>query len=361
MNWSGDFLKMEESGFGVFNITSFDSEDNLTLSCAAKNIQEPLNLPYPTALVMVVRVLQSVLIFLVFSVGSILNVLVIVLVGRYKKLQTVSFTIALQIVVLDLLLAIFYGLSLITSVANRWVFGEHVCSLVGGVVLVTVLTRTGVLFTFVIDRFLLVYFPFSYTKHQIKTVIILSVMNWFFAVVAAIVAYALDCYTFAPNSLLCVVNAACNSNCSILHIVIHVGFVAPCSIIPIFLYALLFVKAKKAKAAIASVAAGVATSAPPVDWKATITFLLMFLTVFVLTLPNLVILFVLRVLYAEQDAPLGLYLLATVAIRLLSLLPITDAVLILRNRDVREVLREIRQRAGCCSPQADGSDATGTS
>ena len=354
MDWSGEVEMPGSAGLGVFNNTTlFDAEDNLTLSCAAESIQGPVELPYPETLVMVVRILQCILSLLVFVVGCGLNILVVILVAKYKKLQTLSFGIALQIVALDLVLAFMYGFSLPNSIANRWLFGEHVCSLIGVIVLVIVLVRTAVLCIFVIDRFLLVFFPFSYPKHQIVTVVALSALAWLFSLAVAVVGYFLDCYTFIANNWWCFLNVGCNRNCSALQTAVHLVLTAPCIIVPIVLYTLLFMKAKKAKAAMTSAAAGMDGPKLANDWKATITFFLMFLTVFVLTLPNLVIVFVLRVQYDKVEMPLVLYLLSVAATRLLSLLPISDAVLILRNGDVREVVREILEKmVQKCRPNA---------
>ena len=180
---------------------------------------------------------------------------------------------------------------------------------------------------------------------QVKVVITLSVMLWIFSLVVATTGYVIDC-----NTWLCLINGACSNNCSAFLGLFHSLSTVPCCIIPIILYALLFVKAKKAEMATTSVTANVSAPKQAGDWKAIITFFLMFLTIFGLTLPNLVLVFTVRGLYDENDVPLGLYLLSVIATRLLTLIPTTDAVLILRNRDVKEVLREIIEK---CHAKAD--------
>ena len=77
---------------------------------------------------MAMRGVRAFLCIILFFVGTFLNSLVIVLVAKHKKLHTLSFAIALQVVVLDLLLCQILVVNLVSVIANGWLFGEHFCA-----------------------------------------------------------------------------------------------------------------------------------------------------------------------------------------------------------------------------------------
>ena len=120
----------DEDGSGSA-LSNFTEEDNSTLTCAAHDFQGPIELPYSSALTTTLRVIQSIFYCVIIMGGLFLNTLLIVLVAKYKKLQTLSFLVSLQVVVLDWLLsiALFAGLS--TTIANKWLFGEYGCAIIG--------------------------------------------------------------------------------------------------------------------------------------------------------------------------------------------------------------------------------------
>ena len=102
-----------------------EPSDNVTLSCAARNIQGPVILPYSTALTTTVRAILSLYFIILLLAGAFLNTLVLVLVAKYKQLQTYAFGIALQVIILNLLLMIPTMVALVSTISNQWVFGEQ--------------------------------------------------------------------------------------------------------------------------------------------------------------------------------------------------------------------------------------------
>ena len=204
------------SGSSAFNnTTAFDLKDNLTLTCAARNIQHPVELPFSTALDTTVRVFQFTFSFSLLIIGGVLNTLVIVLVAKSKKLRTLSFGIAFLISGVDLSLVIISNLVIMTnSAANRWLFEEHVCALNGILEFCNSILRSALLFIFVIDRFFTVFCPFAYPKYQRKVISFLLVFPWVFSAVFGIIGYVLDCYTFDQMNWLCSINVRCSAACS---------------------------------------------------------------------------------------------------------------------------------------------------
>lgn len=151
------------SGLGFFNHTS-----NTSPICAARYIQGPVEIPHPPALTITMRAIVFLCYLCLVIGGSFLNFLVIVLVAKFKKLQTHSFFIALQIVILNFLVSLSHSRTLVTSLVNRWVFGAYLCAASGAVVFVGYTVRSYLMLVFVIDRFLSVFWPYFYPKHQFK-------------------------------------------------------------------------------------------------------------------------------------------------------------------------------------------------
>ena len=332
------------SGSGSFNNTTvFDLEDNVTLSCAAKNIQDSVIPPYSTTGMIIVRALYALFQLLTFFAGGFLNLFVILLVAKYKKLQTVSFGIALQIVVLDLVFSTVVSLvNLTNSIANRWAFGEHMCVLIGMAVSINIAMRTVSMLVFVVDRFLLVFCPFAYPKYQFKTVVILSIASWLLVIVVDIIGNALDCYTYVPLIWLCVpAYNSCNSTCSVFWGLNAVGIIIPCRITPLFLYAMLFIKARKARKATASLARTVGSgSIIKYDWKATITFFNIFMSLFAFSLPSIAFFVFTGIFYPGERV--SVLILSVAAGSSVSLLTISDPIFIIRNGDMKEAIGDFK-------------------
>ena len=118
---SGEFLSFEE-GSGYANSTG---AENVTFSCLKEAIQASVAtlLPYSSALTMAVRGVMALFYIILIFAGTFLNSLVIVLVAKHKKLHTLSFAIALQVVVLDLLLSLVLVVNLVRS--NHFFFQAH--------------------------------------------------------------------------------------------------------------------------------------------------------------------------------------------------------------------------------------------
>lgn len=296
------------SGSGFYNnTTTFDPEEiNVSLSCVSESIQGPVMLPYSSILLDTVRGVQSIFLSFLFLVGTCLNLLVIILVAKCKKLHTISFGLALQIVAHDLLLSLVVGLlGLISVIANQWIFGQYICAIVGSVLTASSIVRGAIMFIFIVDRFITVFCPFAYPKFQSKIIAIVSIVSWLYAWLVSVIGIFLDCYKFMSTaSWICSFSSACSKNCSIISGLLVGVFSVPASLIPLFLYTLLFIKAKIARKAMTEPTTGIGnvdtTHKPKHDWKATITFFLLFITVFPLTVPSLTIFFTINLLYKRE-------------------------------------------------------------
>ena len=172
-DWLGSLWVEEE------NETALES--NLTLTCAARDIQGPVALPFSTAFTTSIRAIVALCYVLIALAGIILNTLVIVRVAKYKALHTPPFTVALQIIAMNLLHSLVRLFTPANPIANRWVFGEVLCIASGFFAFTTGLLRAILMVVFVIDRYLTVFWTFRYPKYQVKILVYLSVASWLLA------------------------------------------------------------------------------------------------------------------------------------------------------------------------------------
>ena len=123
---------MKGSSDDMFNATTAEDLVNVTLSCAAESIHDPVVLPYSKAFITTVTALRAIFWLLLLPSGIVLNTLVIVLFAKYKKLRNYTFAITFQIVGMNLLLSVVSTVFPLTNMlAMRWVFDEFMCSIVG--------------------------------------------------------------------------------------------------------------------------------------------------------------------------------------------------------------------------------------
>ena len=349
MNMSGVWDGEGGSGSAYFNVT--EPSGNASLSCAARSIQGPAMLPYPTALTITVRTILAVYYIITTLAGIILNTLVIVLVAKYKKLRTHSFAVALQVVGLDLVRSLIFLVGVVNIVANRWVFGEHVCALIGITVTEITQVRLLLMFVFVTDRYLSVFLPYWYPAHKIIITVGLSVASWTLVIVTniAFLPGLLDCFAFDVFKWVCTRSTDCSPTCSIAFR-IHLALLTfTCTTIPIWMYTRLFCKARTIQKAEATHTLGTAAakSIQHRERKITITFFLLFISVCAFILPNAIIFIVISTISARSGGDLHpvLYILGVYSFAVLSLLPTVDPIVIMRNQDVREVFTSLKDSA----------------
>ncbi len=339
-NMSGNFTDMEDFDF-----------DNLTidLSCTARSIQRSVMLPYSSTLITTIRSFQTLFYILILVSGIFLNTLVVVLVAKYKKLQTRSFAIALQVVVPDLILSCtVFVLRPITAIANKWLFGEVMCIFTGYIYLTYFLLRALLMLVFVIDRFLTVFFLFSYPKYSFKIVLILSVLTWIFSLGFRIMGFPgiLDCYSYVPTIFLCVHSIKCSTSCAIVGNVSVAIVYGPATIIPIVLYSALYCKArrinKRQATMLASSGGDDNSEIRKREWRANFTFFFLFLSVFALTTPVVT----LSLTFAAVRRSIGpspvIYTFQSLWSTMTAFLVIADPIVVMRNGDVRDILRQIK-------------------
>ncbi len=335
---------MVTQDFYLDNSTEFGSEEyNYTFinsSCIAGNFLDYRDSSTtPTSMAIFARVIQTLYGFSLVIIGALLNALVLFLVARHKKLRTVSFGIAFQLATVNLLSSIGYGIpTVINHLAGFWILGYDFCIVSGFILYFLINVRILLIFLFAIDRFSYVFIPFSYPKHNGKVIIIMSVLAWSLGISFNILNLpsAFDCYSFKEDTMTCAINTECNTtNCSIIFYIFFTVIIIPAILISIGLFAALYYKGKMIRKQ--DLKMGISSSLiTEQEWRAMKTFILLFLAIFIETIPPFILLPAAELLERGSVAKVLVKLLG---IDLLIALVMTDPIIILKNPDFKKFIK----------------------
>jgi len=337
---------MGESGFEDLTLSFLDGVEDLlvneTLLCAARNIRGPVQLPFHPAIYTLLRCLQIIFYIVVLPTVVTLNSFVLYLVWKFKTFHTPQFALASQVVVINLVAAVNnVAVGLLNAIANQWLLGLPMCIIVGAVYYFCNLLRRMLLLTLVIEQFCSVFFPYLYPKYRKKVVCGLTFVCYFVSAVITAAAGVLDCFIFSTARWICAISS-CSVKCTIFQQVAGMGLFLPISVVPIFLFWALYLKAKKARLQEAA-AVDDGDGIKQRERRASVTFFLMFLVLFVATVPFGILGFILNVssVAANPAASLWLYLLRVISGNGFHTPLVVDPLFILRNKDTRDVLTKL--------------------
>ena len=327
------------------------------LTCEELQVEFGSPLPLPLNVATVLRYVQAVYYLIYFILGVLLNVFVTVLILRYKKLRNVTFILALQVCVGDMInSAIVFPTSAVNAVVGHYVF-TGLCSTFGFIAFFLGIARFYLMFVLVLDRFCTVFLPFWYQRHRIKVVLPFSIGAWMSAFTVALVPVRglLDCYEVVRNSWGCFPGAGClhQRECFAYRWIAYTSSNAS-GAVSLVMYLILFHKARKLRNRVAvanpSDAANEteerAATARKMkqERKANVTFFLLFLALIGVSIPPTAFVLVGRVLIILIGGT-GFPTVYTVAEILvgstISLLIIVDPIVIMRNEDFREAIRKL--------------------
>ena len=172
--------------------------DNQTLTCAENQLEFGSPLPLPDDISNLLRSMQISYYIVCFLAGVFVNVIIILLIVCHKKLQNITFILAIQILISNLLSAsVFFPTSAANTVADRYVFID-LCSIIGFAFFFMRNVRIYLMSGLVADRFSSIFMPFWYQRNRVRVVVSLSLGAWVLSFIIAIVPVRglLDCYSF---------------------------------------------------------------------------------------------------------------------------------------------------------------------
>ena len=339
----------------MLNEMNMSNETSL-VSCEVTRYIGGSSLDFETEVVM--RYLTIGFVLLLFPFVVFLSILIIVLIGKFKVLHETTFYLALQVVIIDLGITVLVTpLTVINAIAGHWILGPVFCEMTSFLVTFTRQSRSNIMFVFVTDRFCSVFFPFRYFKHRTKVVIPLCLVAYLVAIIMAILPPSLDCTEFSRVTWHCTSGGGC-ANPAACEIIRATTITLPQiwgSYIPLIMYTILFIKAKKIKNQIGPVdVSEVTLENNKRERRANITFFFLFLSLFGVTFfPFMFYIIGRSTLLALGIRPASEYIIVTTILRtLFNILPLIDAIAIMRNPDVRSALSLLKKKLNGRSTQA---------
>ena len=316
----------------------YDSHGFPTI-CAAVAMEPTNETVLPPSVAIGNRTFQIIYGLLQVALGSVLNTLVLLLVYKFKKLRNISFSIAVQISVVNLMLVGTHSLpAVVNRIAGLWILGVEFCVASGLSTFMLGTLRTILIFVFSFDRFATVFVPFSYPRFRQKLMVLMCTLAWLASAALSLVGvpHILDCYLFSDPVLSCVFSPRCGPNCSILFNVWLAAVIIPSIIAPVGIFLALYIKGRLMRRNNSKML-GVSTKTFSASERRSLnTFFLLFLAVFVVTVLPILLLNISRSIGEVERI-----LLVQLGNYVVTLLVITDPVVIMRNTDVRESFNQL--------------------
>ena len=289
--------------------------------------------------------LQTIFLILVFIASLILNVSFTAIVIVRKTLHQEDIMLNLVLTVTNICFTALSNIPNIASVLNGgWPLGKVFCYVDGTVLYFLALSRHAFLLAITVDRFGLVMYPFSFPRHRSKTAAVILVVGVLYSAAVAIVfnANIVGCYNFDQNNQLCLLELDCGDIwwCYSFNVIVGTIISSFGVVIPFILTAIMFYKAKKLRTVVAcgmidrvEIGGPGSTEIRSPDTRAMMTVALLFGSIVGLTTPFLA--FQTAKLMLQFDT-LAASLVEILVGDLYALVPIADALVVWRNRDVKE-------------------------
>ena len=195
-------------------------------------------------------IVQGIIVSIIAVTGAILTVSLMIIIAMNKQLHKRTFVISLQLMVLDVVFIVFVNAPIVvTAMAQKWVFGQVWCTVTGIVSHLAIAWRCSILFVLTLDRFLTIFYPFSYKKKARKFLVAMSLVLFMISIAAVIgPIFGVGCYKFSENALYCIDTGQCNTKIYLCYVSNVVGFALLTivgALLPLGMYIIMFIKAKR--------------------------------------------------------------------------------------------------------------------
>lgn len=332
-------------------VTLAENETNQTVTCQQLK-EEGIPLPISMTTANALRYSQAFFYLTSLPAAASLDLFVIFIIIRFKKLHNITFYLSLQIIAADLANAlVFFPSSAVNAISNRLVF-KGLCTLLGFTISFLFAARNSLMFVLVVDRFCLIYMPFWYARHRARLALSLSLGAWVSSLAHALLPISglpLDCYQFVRFSWNCFIADGClnKTACRVyraLTLTLFTGGV----IVAFLLYLAMLCKAKKLHNKVqvsqrqdSPTHQNILNRNQQIERRANITFLLLFVTLIVLLVPGHIYFLTGSIVISALgvDQPPAFTVGGAFMLSLYYLIFIMDPVIIMRNHDVKEVVK----------------------
>lgn len=304
-----------------------------------------------------ITVVETIYLFGAVILSTAGNFFVLSMVAKYKELRYRSVIVSLSVVVIDLLLVpTFLVPALVAIAARKWLFQQVGCTIIGLAGTYLILVRWLAMATISLDRFCYIFFPLSYNRWCKIFLGILTFIAWALPVALVMPSVSgFGGYAFDPGSMSCFVECNNDTNCAYYYLWMFGMQVLLGACLPAVLYLIMlcFSFYVRRRTTIRTLVLrsintiGLPASSAPLpitskwssrDMKAIITFLLVFVTQVVTTLPIYGSAILRRVsvdLYV--DLPLWAHILV---FNIFMAAPYLDPLVVMRNQDFKKAMKK---------------------
>ena len=280
------------------------------------------------------------------------NLLVIILVAKYKRLRVRSTIMTLSVVIADLLMVFSLHFPAFSSLISlSFPFTHEGCLTFGFLARNAIVTRWTIMGMLSIERLFAVRFPFFYKKHGKIVIAVLFLIGWVAPAILSGVAVLLKAQgVFRVDFPTCIISCpqvVGQTVCKLFGNISLAIFIGIGSILPVLIYIYLYFIGRRIKRntrVLGEFDIPAGDSKPEIDkfdveYRASITFLIIFATVFVTSVPfdiSIIVAFISIPVWCS--APLFVHF---VTIAILISATSMDPIFILRDSDFRWCLKDL--------------------
>ena len=286
-------------------------------------------------------------------VGVVINIFVMIVILANKQLHTRPFMLCLQVIVVNItFLLVTYIPKVLIYFVQAWLFGSTYCKIIAISAMCVLIWRWLVMSLMILDRLLTVVFPFHYKKHANNMMKVLSVLLFLYSILATLAPLVdIGCYHFSTYGFACTISWQCDTViCYLYYIVTVIVIFIIGAIAPVFMYAVMYVKARSLRKNLMSQSASDNSQYVKSEQRARKTILLLFLCLICWALPSWTFYLVISAFDIRQTT--ALLIMGRILADAYYCIPIADAIVILRNRDIKSAIRKnmkLKDRGyNCC-------------
>ena len=290
------------------------------------------------------------------------NGIALFLICRYKQLRYRSILVAVGLIVVDLLVPVVLHLpSLVSIIAGTWPFGDIGCTILGYTIVCLLQVRWLETIVVVLDRFLLIVFPFFYIRWSKLILIALTVAAWIIPVASSLpAAVGFGRFTFRTTITFCTVFCGEDQACFYFYVVQFGSFVCVGALLPTGLYFILYcIGRKKSGDNIQTLGTHTSDARTATrrasrtdrrnsilsfqtarDRRAMVTFAIIFFALLVTQIPELILSGTRRTEFYSL-VPIYVHF---IVIDIFLISPALDPIVIMRNRDFRKAMAHVLGR-----------------
>ena len=289
-------------------------------------------------------IIHGITVSVISIIGIVINIFVMAVILANKQLHTRSFILCLQVILVNICNIVIYLPVILTCFYQKWLFGSTGCIVIAVITHIILIWRWFVVLLLILDRLLIVLYPFHYIKYANKIMIILSILSLLLCLSITLISVKtkIVCSSYSELLPTCTLISQCRSvRCFLPNITLTLLVVLCGSIIPIIMYIVMYHKARQIQGGDNSIDTMIQERQCS-EHRARCTILILFVCLICLALPSyvtdiLVTIFITAPGTLTTAAHIPIYMLYGTH----TLIPIADAVVILRNRDIRKAIQKM--------------------